>query len=239
VDERRGEKLHPARFSERLGAWLRISDPPEDVYVPPLPKVKFALVLVGVGALVALIALSVGDAGEGRKREERALAAAQARARARVVAEQTPRTGRLTGPVPAGASVEELRARRRRLVRALEAAVTADARQRHRRGQLANRVRSTSCTPYVRPRVKRPPEPPPRAAFGKYECLAVTAGVAATSRTEAGRAGYPFWARVDLRSGRAVWCKVNPRPAEGAIGGDVFVPLKPPCDLKKDGPVPA
>lgn len=220
---------------EALAASLGIGTAREGVGLTRAQLVRVLAVgaLVLVALVVALVA--VQDAGESTKREEREeRSAGEARTRARIAAEQKPRFRRLAAPLPSAASDADRLRHRRRLLTALEAAIAADARERHRRGTLAAPARRADCVPYVRPRVADPPEPPPGAATGRYECLAVIADVGETERTEAGRAGYPFWARIDLRRGRAVWCKVNPRPAEGAIGNDVFVPLAAECDLKRD-----
>ena len=224
---------------EALAASLGIGTAREGVGLTRSQLVRVAVVgtLVMVALVVAVVV--VADAGEETKRRERDQAEmAQARALARVAAEQQPRYRQLGTPLASTAPAADRREHRRRLLGALEAAITVDAQQRHRRGAVAARAGRTDCTPYVRPRVADPPEPPLDAAIGKYECLAVLADVDRTERTEAGRAGYPYWARVDFRSARVVWCKVNPRPAEGSIGNDLFVPLKPTCDLKRDGGVP-
>jgi hypothetical protein len=49
----------------------------------------------------------------------------------------------------------------------------------------------------------------------------------------AGSVGYPFWARLDVLAGSYLWCKINPRPGEQAIGLQAAsVPLPRPCDLE-------
>lgn len=234
------ENLERAGRWETLGAWLHIWTPRRGTYVPPVPTRKILLgtaaAAIAIGAVVALIA-AAGE--ESTRRENSDVAAARAAARARVAEEQTPRRRQLTAPAPPRASSASLSEDRRRLLSRLETAITADAQARFRRGSLPGRTRFTSCIPYVRPTVEDPPDPPPGAATGRYECLATTTTVAPTERTEGGHAGYPFWARVDFRRGRAVWCKANPRPAEGGIGRDVFVRLPEECDLERDHPVPA
>ena len=216
---------------ETLGAWLRVWTPPRDVEVPPPPsplRIAAAAAVVLVVAAIAAVAIG-GGKEEGDAREAREQARIVERERARLRREQAPRRGR--APVrayrdPAG---------RARLVAVLERAITADATARHRSGAFDARVLRTRCQPYHRPKVRHPPEPPRAAASAGYECLAVTGVVPRTERTERTVGGYPFWARVDLRRSRWVYCKVNPRPAEGSIGRELaFVPLPPECALGRD-----
>jgi hypothetical protein len=228
------ENLERAGRWETLGAWLHIWTPRRGTYIPPVPKAKILVGAMAVAVAIAVVVVADPWAG-GRERERQATALAEARARAGIAKEQSPRRMQLTAPAPPRASSGLLSERRRRLLSRLEGAITADAQKRFRGGSLTGRVSSTSCVPYTRPRVENPPDPPLRAATGKYECLATTATVAPTQRTEGGHAGYPFWARVDFRRGRAVWCKVNLRPGEGGIGGDIFVPLPAACDLGSSG----
>ena len=229
--ERPDPELQRASRSEIVQAWLGIWKP-RDAYIPPFPVAKALIGLaLFAAAVTALVVVLVGEKGETERREARQGAAADARTRARLTREQKPHRARIPGAATAGASAAELPERRRRMVDGLERAIMADALARHRAGAFAHRVRRTDCVPYVRPHVARPPEPPLRAATGRYECLGVTGDVPATSRTEAASGGYPFWARVDFRDGSAVWCKITPRPAEGGIGSEVFVPLARVCRL--------
>ena len=227
----------PPRASnwEIVGAWLHIWTPPRECYVPPVPVRRLLAAAVLVVAVIVAGVVKIGDwKQESRERERQATIASGERYRARLAREQAPRRLRVANTAAAGVSQDDLPRRRSRLLRALERAITADAHARHRRGLLSVRVESTECKPYVRPPVERPPEPPLTAARARYECLGVTSRIRATSVNEPGSLGYPFWARVDFRRGRAVWCKVNPRAAERAIAGDRYVPLHPACDLEGD-----
>lgn len=231
MGERGEPELQRASRSEIVQAWLGIWKP-RDAYIPPFPVAKALIGLAVLAAAVgALVVVLVDEKGETEARTRRESAAADARTRARLTREQAPHRVRLPEAATAGAPVGELPERRRLMVDGLERAITADALARHRSGALAHRVRRTDCEPYVRPRVARPPEPPLRAATGRYECLGVTGDVPATARTEGAAGGYPFWARVDFREGSAVYCKITPRPAEGGIGSEVFVPLARVCRL--------
>jgi hypothetical protein len=209
-----------ASLGEIVGAWLRVWTPRRDVYIPPVPVFRIVLAVVVLAGAIVVTAILVDHGKEaGRERDRRAEAAAVAQIRARVAREQVPRRARVAATTHAGAQ------------RALEAAITRDSQQRFARHALDARVTHTTCVPFVRPTVPHPPQPPPGARSGKYECLGVTSSVGPTPGTRGGDFGFPFWARVDFKRGTAVWCKVNPRPGELGIGGDVFVPLAPGCDL--------
>ena len=209
-----------ASLGEIVGAWLRVWTPRRDVYIPPVPRFRLLLAAVLlVGAIAGTAVLVERGKAAGRARDRREEAAHVAVLRAQIARDQRPRHARLAAHSRAG------------IERGLERAITADAQQRFAHRALDARVKHTSCIPWVRPAVAHPPEPPPGAASGKYECLGVTASVPATPGTHAGDFGFPFWARVDFRHRTAVWCKVNPRPGERGIDIDVYVPLTRGCDL--------
>src|SRR3954451_3920211 len=209
-----------ASLGEIVGAWLRVWTPRRDVYIPPVPRFRLLLALVLLVGGIAITAVLV-ERGKrlGTERDRREEAAQVAVLRAKIAREQLTRHARLAAHSRTG------------IEHALERAITADAQQRFARHALDARVKHATCTPFSRPGLAHPPEPPPGAASGKYECLGVTASVPRTPATKAGDFGFPFWARVDFRHRSAVWCKVNPRPGELGIGGDVFVPLVRACDL--------
>jgi hypothetical protein len=209
-----------ASLGEIVGAWLGVWTPRRDVYIPPVPRFRIALALVLLIGGIAGTAVLVEHGKEaGRARDRREEAAQVAVLRAQIARDQLPRHARLAAHD------------RRGIERDLERAITADSQQRYARHALDSRVFRTSCIPFARPVMAHPPEPPPGAKSGKYECLGVTASVPRTLSTKAGDFGFPFWARVDFRHRTAVWCKVNPRPGERGIADDVFVPLAPGCDL--------
>lgn len=221
-----------ASWGEIVGAWLGIWTPPRDSYIPPVPVFRIAL---GAAVVVAATLTAVHFMREESRRDaarvRRETAATIARLRARIAKEQLPRHARFPGTAIARAERTQLAIRRRRIVHALEGAITTDALRRYRRGVFEARVIHTTCIPFVRPTRAHPPDPPLRASTGKYECLAATGVIPPGSRTIGGETGYPVWARVDFRRGRATWCKINPRPGERGIGEDLFVPLVRACDL--------
>ena len=214
----------------RLGVWTG----PTDVEVPPFP---WARVLVTAGVLAAVVGVAVvalvGEKDESARRERVATEAERGRIVARIKVEQAPHRARL-GPGLAGTTdAGERAAGRERLVSALERAITADAQARHRRGALPAAITRTECGPFERRRGSDAPGPPPSAKAGRYECFAVSGDLPPTEGTEAGVAGFPFWARVDLEHGSAVWCKVRPKPAEGGATGSIDVRLPRVCELRR------
>ena len=123
------------------------------------------------------------------------------------------------------------------LVNALQRSITRDARARFARRQLDQQAHYTLCVHLVRPNVPHPPPPPLQAVQAGYECTAITNEVPASSRTDPAIIGYPFWARVNFRTGRYAWCKVNLLPSEPGIGDSLaYVPLAPICDVGGKGP---
>ncbi|HEV3228004.1 MAG TPA: hypothetical protein VGY97_00920 [Solirubrobacteraceae bacterium] len=223
---------------EVLGAWLHVWTPPRGVVIPPVPWRRLAaggvvggLVLTGLG-LWLVPRIEQAKRNESR-REQRQVAVFSAQERTRLARDQQlhrSRAARLPSlRAPAGAHQ-----RAAALVADLEASITADARARARAGSLGGPVARTECQPY----------PPSAAGAGrrapagvapasKYECVAVTGDIHAGTGNIAGVVGYPFWARVDLRTGTYLWCKINPLPGERAAGQQpASVPLPRPCDLE-------
>jgi hypothetical protein len=217
---------------ETVGAWLHLWTPRRGTTVPPAPWRTIAIVggLVVVAAAVGIV-VATRSAEKASKREAAVehvkLSAAARRERARLKIEQVPHYGHAVARPPSPAAQAAL-------VGALESSITADAQARFRAGKLDTQTRDTVCTPFVRPSVPHPPQPPVNSRAAGYECVAVTARVGRTQRTKAVIVGFPFWARVDFVSGRYHWCKINPRPAEhGTYSELAFVPPVPACNLLK------
>jgi hypothetical protein len=62
---------------------------------------------------------------------------------------------------------------------------------------------------------------------GPTECTAATVKFRTNaSRTGIAIVGFPFWVRVNFRTGRYAWCKINLVPSEHGIG-DALAPLAP------------
>jgi hypothetical protein len=153
------------------------------------------------------------------------------RERARLRAEQRPHFGHAPVQRPPSRAGQEA------LVGAVERSITRDANRRFRAGLLDKPTLRTYCVHLVRPQVANPPAPPLSAERAGYECTAATTK-SHTELSPTGTAifGFPFWARVNFRTGGYAWCKINPLPGEAGIGGSLaFVPLEPACDLLKGG----
>jgi type II secretory pathway pseudopilin PulG len=219
----------PLSRAETVGAWLHLWTPPRDAEVPAVPWRR-----LGIGAAIAAVVLAVLAAWlvpriDTAKRHEaaterRALAALSTRERAILTRDQRLHAGRAAA-LPSNAAAAQ------RIVLAdLQRAITADAHARTASGTLADRVLTTTCTPFTRGPVKV--APPPTATAAAYECTAVTNAIPRSSHNLAGAIGYPFWARVNFPRGTFQWCKVNLRPGERGIGGEAAVVALPaPCNL--------
>lgn len=222
---------------ETLGAWLRLWTPPRDTYVPPRPPGRrLALIALAVGvplAAAVIVGFAAIDRGkeQGAARDRHAEAAIVARETARLRVDQAPHHAR-GAALPLGAPPARLRAARTQLIVYLQNRITADALARYRAHRLDRHVVSTDCYPFVRPAVVNPPQPPLTAREGRYECIAVTGSLGPPTSRASAVTGYPFWARVDFRNSKLVWCKTNRRPGEHGVNGELaFVPLAPECDL--------
>lgn len=163
-----------------------------------------------------------------RLRAERRRDPVLRRERARLRAEQRPHFDRAR---PGSRS----RGAQDGLVSAVERSITRDANRRFRARELDKRTLETFCVHLVRPQVPSPPPPPLSAERAGYECTAATLKFrTVVSRTGTAILGFPFWARVNFRTGRYAWCKINLLPSEHGIGDQLaFVPLAPVCDLLK------
>jgi hypothetical protein len=211
----------------------------------------FVLALV-VGGVVALVAVGRHDRGPGAseraaaeksalvklRREQVRLRAARLRdpavrhERARLRGEQAPHFAR-------GRPGFRSRAAQSALVGALERSITADANSRFHSGEFDKPTLETQCEHLVRPQVLHPPPPGLSSTSAGYECTAATVKFKTTvSRTGTAILGFPFWARVNFRTGRYAWCKINLLPSEHGIGDSLAsVPLAPVCDvLRGAGP---
>ena len=204
---------------EILGAWLRIWTPPRDVDIPPVPRRALAVVAVLCAAAIvfglAVIAPAI-DRGKQRDaaRAARADAAFERRERARLTRDQRPRTARAPRAARLHAARRDAQARAA-LLADVRARIMRDAQARIAAGTLAGTVvRSVRC------RYRAGESGPPRVHLA---CLAVT------TETAAVRVGQPFVVAGSLRDGRYAWCHENPRPAEGASGAGITVPLPAAC----------
>lgn len=217
---------------EILGAWLHVWTPPRGVQVPPVPWRKVALgaavAAIALGGLAAWLVPRIEHAKRHNAQLQRSQQAAAARQEEQKLRyDQRLQRGR-AGHLASGRSPAALRRRAAILVSDLQASITADANARARSGELDGPIARTQCQPYPPGSAPSGPVPPTR-----YACVAVTADIRAGTRRVAGAVGYPFWARLDLRAGTYLWCRINPSPGEQAIGSALAtVPLPRPCNLE-------
>jgi hypothetical protein len=188
------------------------------VEVPPVPWRRIAIgsvvVLAALGGLAAILVpvIESGKDKEARRtRTERA--AAVRRETKRLRADQRPHFGRTApaGPRPT-------RADRLRMVAALEAGITRDARARVKAGTLDGPIQRSECERGYGGRVD------PRTGRAIYKCIAVGSETVG-QRNLPLVVGYPFVATVDFERGRFCWCKTN--PVAGEKSGRALAHLRP------------
>jgi hypothetical protein len=172
--------------------------------------VAVAVVALAVGGAVLAVAPGIERGKRQRADRERAAQARlEAAKRRRLSEEGRPRSARLQRPAQPLGTRAELRARRR-LVNALEASITGDARARARKGRLDGPVLETRCT--IEPPSQRVRERDLRVPTATYECLAIT-------RHDPERrfdVGDAFRATVHYRDFSYAWRRVCLPPGEGS-----------------------
>ena len=175
--------------------------------LPLLGKLVVAALAVVLAVLVALLLPpALQNATDNEANESRLRAANLERIRRGLVASQRPRRAVLdfrADPAPA-----------------LATAVGADAARRVVRGELDGPLGDTTCRPVERSDVD------PRAPV--FTCL-VEHGIHGEYQGRELVSGYRFRGRVELASGRAAWCKENPRPLHPDQEEFVVVPLSRAC----------
>jgi hypothetical protein len=198
---------------EIVGAWLHVWTPPKGLEVPPVPWRKLAmwgaLAALVLGAIAAVAVPRIDERkDEGAAERARQQAAADNAERARLRADQ--RIHRLT--VPVGVAP----------VAALEAGITADAKQRVAAKTISGPVLSTKCESASVNVIQFP-------ASRVYKCFVTTAtGLRGEGSAVLGT-GYPFVATIYTKERRLAWCKENPHADEKGSRGDVRVKVSPVC----------
>jgi hypothetical protein len=167
-----------------------------------------ALVLAGavVALALALVPPALDNAAENEANERAAIAANRERIRRVLVESQRPRRAVLSAEAA--------------MAPALARAVRDDARERARAGTLDGPIGRTACE-----RITRTGEDP---RFATFTCL-VERGGRGTYQGRDLLLGYRFRGRVELASGRAAWCKENPRPLHPDTEEFVTVPVSRAC----------
>ena len=167
-----------------------------------------ALVLAAavVALALALVPPALDNAAENEANERAAIAANRERIRRELVESQRPRRAVLSAEAA--------------MAPALARAVRDDARERARAGTLDGPIGRTACE-----RITRTGEDP---RFATFTCL-VERGGRGTYQGRDLLLGYRFRGRVELASGRAAWCKENPRPLHPDTEEFVTVPVSRAC----------
>jgi F0F1-type ATP synthase membrane subunit c/vacuolar-type H+-ATPase subunit K len=198
---------------EVVGAWLHVWTPPKGLDVPPVPWRKLALwgalaaLVVGVAAAIAVPRIDESKR-EGAAERARRAAAADAAERARLRADQrVHRAAIVAGIGP---------------VRALESAITADAKQRAAAKTITGPVLSTSCEAAGEAAIQFPHS-------RVYKCFVKTATGLRGEGGDILGTGYPFVATIYTKARRLAWCKQNPHADEKGMSGDVRVKMSPAC----------
>ena len=124
---------------------------------------------------------------------------------------QAPHRGSAVDLRPAaGASDAQLLAARAALRARAEAAITADAQRRARRGELEGPISRTSCGSLLRDPRAVPDDRVLTKAVGRYDCIAVKRPIGGGG----GDFGYPFVAALDFKRFTFVWCRNTPAQSE-------------------------
>jgi hypothetical protein len=196
-----------------------------------LPWLAGALVVAA--AVVIVVLLVPHNRSQAANRDAlRAQQAAERKAelRARWTREARPIYGR--GPAARDPHAEAALVPRRALVADLEAAVTADAAARARRGELDGRYRSTACFRFPKGVDDPRPADDLASSIAIVECIAVAAQVAPSQTTTGSIIGQPYRARVDFRRGRYAFCKIVQQPGELAIQRRPVIDIPRACSGK-------
>ncbi|WP_372789272.1 hypothetical protein [Paraconexibacter sp.] len=184
---------------------------------PPDPRIRRALIAgaaLAVLGTAVVVAVLLSQKSEREAREATALRRAVAAERVRLTRLQAPHPGAATHlRPPSGVSPSVQRTARARLVGAVEAAITADARARVRAGEIDGPILGTECGPIARRPDAVPDDRDLTRTVGRYDCVAVRRDVAQDGRS-VGRLGYPFVAALDFRRFTFVHCRNTPPQGE-------------------------
>jgi hypothetical protein len=183
--------------------------------------------LVLAGAAVILVVTLSHQASRNKAGTRARQAAVVAAERRRLAREQRPRHAVVTPRDRDPAIPQATRlARRRALVRRLEAAIAADARGRVARHELtAGSIRGARCHALVNG--ARGDELDLRERLGRYACEAAVGTATAGGVTST--LGLPFVGTIDFAHGRLTWCKDNPVSAGDVKQVLAFVRLAREC----------
>jgi hypothetical protein len=199
----------PARYSRRTRRLLQAAT-------------GLILAVVAVLLVVALSHQARSNKAGARARQ----AAIVAAERRRLAGEQRPHHAVVTPRDEDGVAKATRLARRRALVRQLEAAIAADARGRAQRHEIAaSSIRGARCHALVNG--ARGDELDLGKPLGRYSCEAAVA--TATTGRVTSTLGLPFVGTIDFARGRLTWCKDNPVSAGDVEQVLTFVRLAREC----------
>jgi hypothetical protein len=188
------------------------------------------LAAAAVVVVVLLVPHNRSQAASRDAQEAQRSAANKAELRARWAREARPVYGR--GPAARDPQSQAALPPRRALVTGLEAAVTADAAARARRGELKGRYRSTGCFLFPKGVDDPPPADDLATSVAIVECIAVAKRVAPNELTTGSLIGQPYRARVDFRRGRYAFCKIVQQPGELSIQRRPVLKIPTACSGK-------
>lgn len=221
------DRTPPAPASDEVRAALGGFGARPDAAPPPPPgrhrRLLVAATALAALALAGLAAALVADRRDRDARERAELREAVAARRALLTRIQAPRAG--SAPelrAPRGASAARRLAARAALVRAVEAAITTDARRRASAGELDGPIARTECGPIARRPDAVPDDRDLRRRIGRYDCVAVKGDVRQGGRS-VGRLGHPFVAALDFDRFTWVTCRNTPPQSER---GQVLVSVR-------------
>jgi hypothetical protein len=222
------ESARGTQKEEVAAIWAGRGTPPERAREPRRPPWRalaaVALLLVAIGAVIAVLR-SEGD--KDRKAAATAQARLEAAERARLIREGKPVSA--DGPQRLGG--ESALAYRARLVRAGEAAITADARARAESGELDRSAKGTRCKPFPYTATREAQERETEIDRNRYQCIAFHDRFALSElegEARTGIIGQPYWLIADYATGALTFCKVTPKAGEGGKSL-VVVPVDPAC----------
>lgn len=222
------ESARGAQKEEVAAIWAGRGEPPERARPRRRPPWKAlgvaAVVLVALG-LTAAILRSDGE------QDQQAASAAQerleAQEQARLIEEGRPVFA--DGPAPLGNESDA--AYRARLLAAGEAAITEDARERARTGEIDRDVEGTRCRPFPYTATREAQERDRNIDRNRYQCIAYNRRFPLPELEGEARTGFigqPYWLIADYKTAELTLCKLTPKAGEGGRSL-VTVPVAPAC----------
>lgn len=164
---------------------------------------------IAVVAVAGILLTSISSSNDRRAAQAGAKVAAAERVRLKRI--QAPHRGAAVDlRPPAGASDAQRRAARAALRARAEAAITADAQARVKRGELDGPIGRTACGTLLRDPRAVPDDRVLTKAIGRYDCIAIKRAIGGGG----GDFGYPFVAALDFKRFTFVWCRNTPAQSE-------------------------